>query len=270
MKIKQLWQSSLTWILLLWCILSVIYHCPLWVVLAGVVAWVLVVFLWAPGVFWNHWSHFTLNQQKKERRLTKAVSYKPLVFQPYLSLATMYIRQKRWPEATSVLESAVELDHPRSGQNARILLAIAYRESANYDKAVEVLTNLVRRGVENYVVALNLATTLFKVGRLEEALKAAEKARSLDLKATQPVLLMGRIHFEQGEFDKARDDYQWSIQHLSWPVESYYWLGRAEYELGDIESAREHLKIAVTKIKDEPDMSDISASEAEAWEKKLG
>ncbi len=269
MKIKQLWQSSLTWILLLWCILSIIYHCPLWLVVSGVVVWVGIVFLLAPGVFWNYWSHFTFNQQKKERWLTKAVGYKPLIFQPYLSLATIYIRQKRWAEAASILESAVELDHPRSGPNARILLAIAYRESANNEKAIELLTTLASQGVESFVVYLNLATTLFKVGKLEEALAAAEKARSLDLKSTQPVLLMGRIHFELREFQKARDDYEWSIQHLSWPVESYYWLGRAELELEDLDSARQHLQTAVTKIKDDPDMSDVSLSEAEEWLNKI-
>lgn len=269
MKIKQLWQSSLSWILVLWCILSIIYHCPLWVVLSGVLGWIVIVFLFAPGVFWNDWSHFIFNQQKKERWLTKAVCYKPLIFQPYLSLATIYIRQKRWMEAVPVLESAVELDHPRSGPNARILLAIAYRESSNNDKAIQLLTKLANQGIESYAVYLNLAIVLLKDGKLEEALAAAEKARSLDLKATQPVLLMGRIHFEQREFQKAKDDYEWSIQHLSWPVESYYWLGRAEFELGDLDSARKHLQTAVTKIKDDPDMSDVSLSEAEEWLQKI-
>ena len=195
MKIKQLWESSLTWILLLWCLLSIIYHCPLWLVASGVLIWVIAVFLLAPGAFWNYRSYFTFNQQKKELWLAKAVGYQPQIFQPYLSLATIYIRQKRWIEAAAVLEPAVRLNHPRSGTNAQILLAIAYRESGNNQKAIDLLTQLTQKGEESYVLYLNLATTLLKSAKLTEALAAAEKARSLDLKSTQPVLLMGRIHF---------------------------------------------------------------------------
>jgi len=270
MKIKQLWQSSLTWILLLWCILSIIYHCSLWMVVSGVVIWVIIIFISAPGVFWNHWSHFTFNQQKKEHWLTKAVSSRPQIFQPYLSLATIYIRNKRWADAAAILEPAIDLNHPRSGPDARILLAIAYRESGNNDKAIEILTNLTSQGVKSFVVYMNLATTLFKNGKLEEALPAAEKARSLDVKSSQPVLLMGRIHFEQHEYQKAKDDYEWSIKHLSWPVESYYWLGRSELELNNLKAAQENLQTAVNKIKDDPEMSDVPVAEAEEWLKKIG
>jgi tetratricopeptide (TPR) repeat protein len=269
MKFKQLWQSSLLWVLLFWCILSLIYHSSLLVVAAGILVWVLLVYFTTPGVFWNYLSNLSFNLQTKERFLLKAVSYKPQIFQPYTSLAMIYTRQKRWPEAVAALEQAVGLANPRTSPEIKILLAISYRESALYDKALEVLIGLTGQGIKNLIIFLNLASTYVKLGRFEEALVAAEKARSFDLKATQPVLLMGRIHFELQEFQKAKDDYEWSISHLSWPVESYYWLGRAELELGEPEAAFNHLKAAVEKIKDDPDMSDVPFTEAEEWLKKV-
>jgi tetratricopeptide (TPR) repeat protein len=269
MKLKQLWHSSLIWVLLLWCILSLIYHCSLLVVTIGAVIWVSVVFLMAPGVFWNYLSLFSFDQHRKEQWLVKAVSYNPQILQPYMSLAMIYIRQKRWTETVEVLKAAIGLDNSRSGFNAKILLTIAYRESGSYDKAIEILIQLTEQGIQSFIIYFNLATTYFKLGRLEQALAAAEKARSFDVKSSQPVLLMGRVHFELREFQKAKDDYEWSIKHISWPVESYYWLGRAELELGETEAAREHLKVAVTRIKDDPDMSDVTLPEAEEWLTKI-
>jgi tetratricopeptide (TPR) repeat protein len=269
MKFKQLWQSSLLWVLLFWCILSLIYHSSWVVVTAGMLVWVIIIFFTAPGVFWNYISHLSFNPQKKEYLLAKAVSYKPQILQPYVTLAMIYARKKRWPETVTALEQAIRLANPRSGPEVKVLLAISYRESGNDDQAVELLNELTKQGNKSLIIYINLASSYIKLARFEEALVAAEKARSFDLKATQPVLLMGRIHFELHEFQKAKDDYEWSIKHLSWPVESYYWLGRAELELGEPEAAINHLKMAVEKIKDDPDMSDVSAAEAEVWLKKV-
>lgn len=268
MKLKYIWQNSLLWLLLLWCLLSLIYHCSLPVILSGVAVWVLLIYTLAPGVFWNYLSYFSFDQQKKERLLLKALSYKPLILQPYTTLAMMYVRQKRWLESVTILERVIETANPRFGADVKILLAIAYRESGSYDEAVETLTGLLKQGVKSFLIYFNLAAAYLKSGRLEEALAAAEKARSFDVKSTQPVLLMGRIHFELREFEKAKDDYQWAINHLSWPVESYYWLGRAELELGEKEAAIEHFQKAVEKIRDDPEMSDVSLSEAEEWLRK--
>jgi tetratricopeptide (TPR) repeat protein len=267
-KLKQFWQKSLIWLLLFWCILALIYHSSVIVIIAGVMVWVIVVFLTAPGVFWNYLSHFIFNRQKKERWLVKAVSYKPYISQPYAVLAIIYARQKRWLEAVPLLEQAIGYTNLQSSAELKNLLAIACRESGSSDKALEILTGLIESGTKSFIIYLNLASAYMKLGRWEEMKAAAEKARSFDLKSNQPVLLMGRAHFELGEFQKAKDDYEWSIGHMSWPVESYYWLGRSELELGEKEAAATHLKTALERIKDDPDMADVPYLEVEEWLKK--
>jgi tetratricopeptide (TPR) repeat protein len=268
MKFKQLWQSSLLWILLFWCIFAFIYHSGWLIFTAGVVVWLSVVYFMAPGVFWTYVNYLSYNPQKAERLLSKAVKCKPQIIQPYIGLAISYARQKRWPETIAVLEQATELSNPRSGLNVKILLAIAYREAGNYDKAIELLIKLTGQGIKTLLTYFNLATTYYKMHRFEEALEAARKARTFDLKSTQPVLLMGRIHFETQEFQKAKDDYEWAISHMRWPVESYYWLGRAELELEESEAAINHLKTAVERIKEDPESADVSVTQVEEWLKK--
>jgi hypothetical protein len=48
-------------------------------------------------------------------------------------------------------------------------------------------------------------------------------------------------------------------------VESFYWLGRAELELGLTVQAVEHLEKAVERITDDPALSDVTAAEAGEW-----
>jgi tetratricopeptide (TPR) repeat protein len=267
-KLKQIWQKSLIWLLLFWCILSLIYRSRGVVIISGVVIWVIVVFFTAPGVFWNYLSQFIFNQQKKEGWLVKAVSYKPYITQPYTALGLNYARQKRWLETIPLLEQAIGYANPHYSSELKNILAIAYRESGSPDKAVEIITGLIASGANSFIIYLNLASSDMKLGRWEETAVAAEKARSFDVKSNQPVLLMGRAHFELGEFQKAKDDYEWSISHMSWPVESYYWLGRSELALGEKKAAATHLKTALERIKDDPDMSDVPYSKVEEWLKQ--
>ena len=136
------------------------------------------------------------------------------------------------------------------------------------DAALKMLDQAVAAGMKTAKVYLNYALTYMKQSRLPEALDAAAKARSRNLNATEPVLVMGRIHFALEDYESAKDDYDWAIAHTSWPVESYYWLGRAELELGQTEAAVEHLRKAVERITEDPLLSDITVSEASVWLEK--
>ena len=80
-----------------------------------------------------------------------------------------------------------------------------------------------------------------------------------------PVLLIARIYFDRQDFASAKDNYEWCIKHTSWPVESYYWLGRSELELGLIDQACAHLATAVERITEDPLLSDVPQEEAQAW-----
>ena len=67
-----------------------------------------------------------------------------------------------------------------------------------------MLTGLTGQGIKSFIIYINLASTYVKLGRYEEALTAAEKARSFNLKATQPVLLMGESILNSKSFKKPK------------------------------------------------------------------
>lgn len=265
MKLRRIWESSLSLILLFWIIVALIIR-PGWgYFLFGILTWVLLTFLSAPGVFWSYAAYFIPDPAVSEKLLTKAISYQPLIPTPYLTLGLSYARRKEWSRAIPLLETAVA--HTPEGKKTQNLLwlAEAYRAGGAPEKALTILEELLKKGANSIKVHLNLALIHLQLNHLPQALEYAEKARAGNLSATEPVLIQAKIHFQMGEYQQAKNDYQWVIDHLKWPVESFYWLGRCELELGETEAAIAHLQTAVERITADPLLSDVSKEEAAEW-----
>ncbi len=265
MRLKKLWESNLFLILPLWIIVALIVR-PGWGnFLFGFLAWILLAFLSAPGVFWNYAAGFIPNPDLGEQFLRKAVSYKPLIPTPYLTLGLSYARRKEWSQAIPLLEEAVA-HTPEGKKNQNLIwLAEAYRAGKFYEKALTTLEKLLENGSASMKVFLNLALVHLQLNHLPQALEYAEKARIANLSASEPVLIQAKVHFQMGEYQQAKNDYQWVIEHLKYPVESLYWLGRCELELGETDAAINHLQTAVERITEDPLLADVGKEEAEEW-----
>lgn len=265
MKLRKIWESHLTLILLLWVIVSVIIR-PGWgYFFAVVLAWGFLVLMTAPGVFWNYMALLIPNPTLGEKLLERAVSYKPLIPSPYLTLGLSYARRREWFQAIPLLEEAVKFTPEEKNTRNLILLAEAYRISGLYEKALAMLEGLLNKGADSLKVFFNLALVKLQLNQLPEALEYAKKARACNLSATEPVLVQAKIYFQMGQYQPAKNDYQWVIEHLQYPVESLYWLGRCEFELGETEAAIGHLQTAVERITEDPLLADVNKEEAEEW-----
>jgi tetratricopeptide (TPR) repeat protein len=269
MKLQQFWQKNLNWVLILWSIYA-LFARPGWLVFAaGAVAWVLIVYLTAPGVFWTYVyllpSGNNFDLEKTSRKLKRAVARKPLITLPYASLGILYARNDRWQEAIPLLETAIRLASKKEQVNLKTVLAVAFRETANYEGAYRLLDELLAQGTKTFKVYYNYAACYLRQDRLAEALKAAQRARSLNLTASEPVLLLARIYFAMQDYQAAKDNYEWAIAHTRWPVESYYWLGRCQLELGETPQAVTSLEKAVERITADPNLADVTAAEAQEW-----
>jgi tetratricopeptide (TPR) repeat protein len=265
MKLRKIWEANLSLVLLLWIIITAIIR-PGWDVFGvGILVWIALIYLTAPGVFWNYIALFTPHPATADRFLAKSVSFKPLIPSPYLFLGLSYARGQKWEQAIPLLEKAVEYA-PKQQKNRNLLrLGEVYHANGLYEKALTIFEDILNRGFHSSVLYQNLAFTNLQLNRLPEALEYAKKARTGNLSATNPVLIQAKIHFAMGDYKQARDDYQWVIEHMKWPVESFYWLGRAELELGETESAVNHLQTAVERITADPLLSDVGKEEAEEW-----
>ena len=265
MRLRKIWESSLFPILLLWIVVSIVIR-PGWgYFIIGFLAWILLTFLSAPGVFWNYAAGFIPNPFFGEKLLEKSISYKPLIPAPYLTLGLSYARRKEWSQAIPLLEEAVTHTSETKQTQNLIWLAEAYRAGGFHEKALSTLEKLLTKGISLMKVFLNLALVHLQLNHLTEALEYAKKARTGNLSATEPVLIQAKIHFLMGEYQQAKNDYQWVIEHLKYPVESLYWLGRCELELGETDAAVGHLQIAVERITEDPLLADVSKEEAEQW-----
>lgn len=265
MQLQKLWQQSQFWLLTLWILAALVVK-PGWPVFAaGCFIWVTVLYLTARSVFW-YWSYtLNFNPFKTDANLQKSIACGPLLPQPYLTAAVLYAKKKQWRQAIPLLEKAAQLNSKKYLTQIKSVLAVAYRETDELNKAAAILRELETAGVKNAHLYTNFAAVHLKRGESEEAIAAAAKARSFDVNAAEPVLIIAKAHFLMGEYQAALDDYQWALSRLSWPVETFYWLGRAELALQLTEAAREHLQKAVARIGDDPQLSDVTLEEAQSW-----
>ena len=262
---NRLWEENIQWVLVVWCILA-LFTRPGWIPFGvGVVLWVLLLYFTAPGKFWSFIALLNTDRDKIEAYLRKAVASHPASPNPYINLALFTAPKGNWAEAITLLETANQKAGKRLTPKIRNIWAVCHRELGNYDQALSIINQLLQEGFADGRVYYNLAYTNYKAGHWQDALQAAEKARTSNLNDPDPVLLMAKIHFERGDYATAKDNYEWCLKHLSWPVETYYWLGRCELKLGLVDQACDHLATAVERITSDPELSDVPPEEAQNW-----
>jgi tetratricopeptide (TPR) repeat protein len=258
-------QPNFIWVLAFWMIMSVIVR-PGWLVFSsGFILCMVLMYLRTPGVFWHFIGIVTLDRTKLERYLERSVSFEPAIPQPYVKLGIIHYRQREWSKAIPLLTQAITLMGQRCPPNLKIILATAYRENGQEHMAVPLLREMADQGFRTAEVYYNLAVCLFRLHDDQAALGAAEEAHATDPTAVRPRMILGLVHFRMKDFAAARHDYQWLVGVLPKPAESLYWLGRAEFELGDIQLAAEHLQLAFDRIRGHRSISDIPLEEVEQW-----
>ncbi len=265
MKFQAFWQKNIPFLLIGWCCVAFLLK-PGWpVFIGGIVGWLLLLYLTAPAVFWNYIAALNPDPVKAEPLLKRSAQSGASFAQPYVALSMILGRQKRWEEVVIYLEQAVIFANKKLQPQLRVHLAAAHREMGSFATARTILEELISQGHRTMPLYINLARVYQHLELLPEALDAAEKARSFDLSNTQPVLIAARIQFAMGDFSTAKNNFEWAISHLSWPVETYYWLGRSELELGELQNAFDHLTTAVERITEDPLLSDVPVTEAQVW-----
>lgn len=262
---KHFYESKFILLLPIWLIVCFWLKLGLTVALLGIVFWLILLRYTVPSAFFTYAAIFCSpkNREKAINRLRQATSYQPNTAYPYFTLGMMCAQKKLWDEAINNLKKAVELAKLKHAPQYQLILGEAQRESGNPEAALNTFRNLELCNQTSFKLLLDISITHLRMGNYSDALSYAENARKSNPQDLQAVLLIGQSHFGLGEYQAAKDDYLWVMERLQYPIESYYWLGRCEAGLGNIESAREYLQKAVEVIGNDPLLSDISVEEAQ-------
>jgi len=166
---------------------------------------------------------------------------KPEDREVYITLAQMYSRLKRWPEAEQALNKADELStKPEDKEYVQFLRASTFERQKKYDEAEEAFRKVISDDPDN-ATALNYLGYMLadRNQKLEEALGFIKKAVDLDPANGAYLDSLGWAYFRLGKFDVAEDTLLKASQHIGTDP-------TVQDHLGDLYQKTGRLKLAVT------------------------
>jgi Tfp pilus assembly protein PilF len=124
-------------------------------------------------------------------------------------------------------------------------LAVVYMRGGHFPEAETALRHALAADVESAAALTNLKIVLQRLGRTAEAEVVA--ARLLQLQPYPPFHFfeLGRQAMERGDFDGARQHFARELRRQPYQHEVHFWAAQADWQLGNRQSAAEHLQLAM-------------------------
>ena len=158
----------------------------------------------------------------------------------YITLAQMYSRLKRWPEAEEALDKATQLStKDEDKEYVDFLRGSMYERQKKYDEAEETFRKVLASDPQNGAVLNYLGYMLADRGvKLDEALIMIKKA--VDLEPSNGAYLdsLGWAYFKLGKYELAEDNLNRASQHMGTDP-------TVQDHLGDLYQKTGRLKLAV-------------------------
>jgi tetratricopeptide (TPR) repeat protein len=165
----------------------------------------------------------------------------------YITLAQMYTRLKRWPEAEAALGKAAELSTKEEDkQYVEFLRGSTYERQKKYDQAEEVFRKVLAADSQNAAVLNYLGYMLADRGaKLDEALILIKKA--IDLEPANGAYLdsLGWAYFRLGKYELAEDNLMKASQHMGADPTVQDHLGDLYQKTGRLKLAAAHWERAL-------------------------
>jgi tetratricopeptide (TPR) repeat protein len=142
-----------------------------------------------------------------------------------LALARMYLDNGQNEKALALLERA----RAEGVKDLRLsaYLADAYRQSRHFAKAVDQINNVIARHPDNKEYIFIRGRIYFDQGNYDNARQDFIQAYELDPQFHQAYFFLGRTAFEQGDFTKAMKIFRHVLDYKPNVGEFRYWMGRS-------------------------------------------
>ena len=124
-------------------------------------------------------------------------------------------------------------------------LGVVYLRHGDAQAAEQVLSQLLRRDPGDKHALSNLASALDRLGRVDES--ALLRAQLVRLEPYPPYhfFRLGTAAMQRGDFKTAKSLFEKEVARADYSSEFHYWLGLANFSLGDAEGARKQIAIAL-------------------------
>ena len=157
-------------------------------------------------------THFQMEEyQEAKARLEEGIHQDPSNAELHFNLGTAYDKLDHFDKVVHEMEQTLELDPEHA--DALNYLGYSYADRGiNGEQALSLTQRAVALKPHNGYYVDSLAWALYKLGRIEEALEAIQRAVSLV--SDDPVIYehLGDIFLGQDERDKAREAWLHSLQ----------------------------------------------------------
>jgi len=189
---------------------------------------------------------------------------KPEDREVYITLAQMYSRLKRWPDAQESLDKAEQVSSkPEDKQYVYFLHGSMYERQKKYDQAEEMFRKVLSTDPDNATALNYLGYMLADRGvKLEEALNYIKKAVNLDPANGAYLDSLGWAYFRLGKYELAEDNLLKASQHITTDPTVQDHLGDLYQKTGRLKLAAVHWERALQEwnktVSAEVDSADVA------------
>jgi tetratricopeptide (TPR) repeat protein len=124
-------------------------------------------------------------------------------------------------------------------------LGVVYLRRDALAQATKVFSHVLDRDAENLTALANLAGAYARQGRADDSLAIQLRLAKLEPQPPLHDFNLGLAAMKQQDYRTARDLFAREVARADDSAEFHFWLGMANYGLGDLESARRHVARAL-------------------------
>jgi len=169
------------------------------------------------------------------RLLDEAVAVRSQDAASWNAIGEMYLRIGETNRAVSAFRESLRID--QSEPDARMNLAQYYLDSDQQSRALDLLGSMIEAGIEAPRVRYLNARALLGQRAFDRAVEELLVLQEAEPRNADYLFLMGRVHFEAGNFLPARAQFVRAWEEAPTMEAAQYYIGRTDLELGQYNEA---------------------------------
>jgi tetratricopeptide (TPR) repeat protein len=129
--------------------------------------------------------------------------------------------------------------------NSYNTLGVVYMRHGNPDEAERVLAHVLEREPKNTRALANIAETYHRLGRQNDAEAARIRLAAIESVPPFHFFNLGLDAAKQSDWRTAREFFAREVARADYYHEFHFWLGLADWQLGNVAQAKKHLQLAM-------------------------